>query len=220
MALEKGALKIGDLAAQGVSRRIYGSVDAEADLEGIAADARYDGMVALVLATGAVWYFDKDSSAGAVSGSVRVPTAGSGRWLVTVPSALALPDGSVDLGALATVSAAGEGPLIVIRKAFTAAGPGAADDVTVYASAVPYAMRFVDVWCDVATAISAKTAQLRTATAGGGSALSDAFDCATTGVKRNTAVTASSTVAAGSSIYLRRSDNGLAGEVFILAMKT
>lgn len=218
--LEKGALKIGDIAAQGVSRRIYGAVDAEADLEGIAPEARYDGMIATVLATGALWYFDKDSSAASVSGSVRVPTSGSGRWLVTVPSSLALPDGAADLGALATVSAGGEAPLFVIRKAFTAAGPGAADDVTIYAAAAPYAFRIVDVTCIVATAISTKTATLRSASAGGGSALSDAFDCGSTGVKRNTSVTASSTVAAGGSLYIRRSDNGLAGEVFILAMKT
>jgi hypothetical protein len=81
MALEKGALKIGDLAAQGVSRRIYGAVDAEADLEGIAPEARYDGMIAIELTTRTPWVFDKDSSASAVTGSVRVPTTGTGRWL-------------------------------------------------------------------------------------------------------------------------------------------
>lgn len=217
---DTGAVRVGDLAAQAVSRRIYGPVAAEADLEAIPENRRADGMVAVVLATGALWYFDKDSSASAVSGSVRVPDEGSGRWLASLVPVASIPDGGADLGALATVDAAGAAPVFVIRKAFTAAGPGAADDVTIYNAAAPYAFRIVDAHVVVATAISAKTAQLRSAAAGAGSALSDAFDCGATGVVRNAAITASSTVAAGGSLYLRRSDNGLAGEIFITCMKT
>lgn len=77
---DKGALSWGDTAAQGVSRRIYGSVANEAELETIGPEQRADGMVAVVMTGHALWVFDAASSEAAAAGSVRVPANGTGRW--------------------------------------------------------------------------------------------------------------------------------------------
>lgn len=90
---------------------------------------------------------------------------------------------------------------------------GAPDDVTVYLS-VPFAARITDVQFSVSTAVAASNVQLRTATGGLGTALSDLFGTATTGRKRDAGgalLGVIPSVAAGSAIYLRRSDSGVAG---------
>ena len=85
----KGALNHGDQAAREVSKRTYGAVDAETDLDNIPTTSRYDGMIAVVLADQTLWIFDKDSSATETSGSVRQPASGTGRWLKVGSSLLA-----------------------------------------------------------------------------------------------------------------------------------
>lgn len=90
---------------------------------------------------------------------------------------------------------------------------GAPDDVTVYLS-VPFKARITDVQFSVSTAVAASNVQLRTATGGLGSPLSDLFGTATTGRKRDSGgalLGVVPTVLAGSAIYLRRSDSGVAG---------
>lgn len=80
---DRGAVAFGDIVAQRVSTRIYGSVDAETDLDNISTTSRADGMLAVVVADASVWIFDLDSTATEVSGSVREPAAGDGRWIRT-----------------------------------------------------------------------------------------------------------------------------------------
>lgn len=106
----------------------------------------------------------------------------------------------------------------VIRVAFTAGTPGTADDVTLYAANLPRKYRVLDTQLLITTAIAAQTVQLRDAAAGAGNALSDLFVCTAVGRQRDLGVgiaNVTPTVAANGSIYLRRSDRGLAGEIIL-----
>lgn len=129
-------------------------------------------------------------------------------------------DASVTGAKLAVVDGAGLGAAAVIRKAFVAGGGGAPDDVAIYTTNAPFGFRVLDVFVLIGTAIALSTVTLRDTAGGGGAALSDALDSATTGVKRNAALTATGTIALNGSLVLRRSDNGVAGEVVILIQKT
>lgn len=107
----------------------------------------------------------------------------------------------------------------VIRVAFTALAAGTADDVTIYNATAPFAFRIVDCFALISTAILATTVTLRSASGGGGSALSSALSSAATGTARNND-TATRTVASGGSLFLRRSDRGVAGEIVIICVRT
>lgn len=120
----------------------------------------------------------------------------------------------------AVADADGLAPELCIRKAFIAAGPGVADDVVIYNANAPFAFRILESEAYVATNIGGSTLTLRSALAGAGSALSDAWNSATTGIKENTALTATPTVAAGGTLVVRRSDNGVAGEVVLFIQRT
>lgn len=113
--------------------------------------------------------------------------------------------------------ASGLSPLWVIRKTFAAGAAGSADDVTVLAAA-PFAMRVLSARVVVSTVIAAATCQLRTATAGGGSALSGLVLCTLAGPidELDATFTATASVAAGAPIYMRRSDRGVAGEYIVI----
>lgn len=106
----------------------------------------------------------------------------------------------------------------LIRNVFAAGAAGTADDVTIYNGNAPFAFRIVDCWVQVATAIVATTVQLRTASGGGGTALSSALSTALTGTVSNND-TASRSVASAGSVFLRRSDRGVAGTILILALR-
>jgi hypothetical protein len=95
---------------------------------------------------------------------------------------------------------------------------GTPDDVTVDAP-LPLGLRLLDVWLHVTTAVGGSTAQLRSATGGGGIGLTTALSTAATGLVRNTS-SLTPTRAAGQSIFLRRSDRGIAGDVCILCART
>lgn len=120
---------------------------------------------------------------------------------------------------LAPIGALGRAVPFVIRVVVTAGAAGAADDVTIYNANAPFAFRIIDViWLD-STAIALSTVQLRDTSGGGGAALSSALTAAVTGTARNND-TATRTVAAAGSVFLRRSDRGVAGEVIIYAVRT
>ncbi len=122
-----------------------------------------------------------------------------------------------DVGAVASTDLLSD--VVMIRKAFTAGAGGSADDVTIWAAgAVPAKMRVLDVTLLVATNVTSATCTLRTATAGGGSALSTALSANATGTARN-AATASAVVATTDAMVIRRSDSGIAGEMLILARR-
>lgn len=128
-----------------------------------------------------------------------------------------LDDESIPHEALAGASAKGAGLAFDIRKVFTAGAAGTPDDVTIDAS-LDFDVRIVGVVGAVTTAIGGSTLTARTATGGGGSALSSDLDSGSTGRKESD-LASFPTVAAGSPIYLRRSDRGVAGEVIVQVQK-
>ena len=110
---------------------------------------------------------------------------------------------------------AGGGILFALRTAFTAAAAGSADDVTIYSANAPLAFRLLDVIVLISTAIGGSTVQLRDTSGGGGSVLSSSLSSAATGTARNNDTT-TRVITVGGSIFLRRSDRGVAGEVIII----
>lgn len=110
--------------------------------------------------------------------------------------------------------------LLVIRKAFTAGGGGSADDVVLYNATAPFGFRIVDVKLYVSTAVLLSTVTLRNATGGGGSALFAALSSATVGsLVLPTTESASASISAGGTLVLRRSDNGVAGELILYCVR-
>jgi hypothetical protein len=101
-----------------------------------------------------------------------------------------------------------------IRLTFTAAAAGVADDVTVLSANVPVALRILDVSVRFTTAIAASTVQLRSLAGGLGTALSSAISSGTVSLQRNDDTT-TKTCAASSSIFMRRSNRGVAGTIII-----
>jgi hypothetical protein len=153
--------------------------------------------------------------------SVSVPLSDGDKGDITVASSGAswtLDAGTVTPAKLA-VLASSIGAVFTIFVTATAGTPGSADDVTIYSSNAPFAFRILDVtWLD-STAIALATVQLRDTSGGGGSALSSALTAAVTGTARNND-TQTRTVAANGSVFLRRSDQGVAGDLVILAVRT
>ncbi len=107
----------------------------------------------------------------------------------------------------------------IVYVAYAAGGGGAADDVTVFSASAPFAFRILEAWQVTATAVALATVQARTATGGGGTALTTAMAATVTG-KTSDNSTATTTVAASGSVFLRRSDNGVAGEFIALCVRT
>jgi len=108
-------------------------------------------------------------------------------------------------GVIAGQVASGGGsfaPVHVINKAIAASD----QDTTLFAAATgaPCKFRLVDVFVDVTTGNASETLTLRDATGGAGNALSSALSLASTGRVREAAPTATTTVAAGGNIFLRR----------------
>jgi hypothetical protein len=96
--------------------------------------------------------------------------------------------------------------------------PGAADDFTLFATNAPFTFSIVDVTFYCQTAIVGSTVQLRTATGGGGSSLSNAMSTTATGTVRS-ALGGIPGVIAGTSVYLRRSDAGVAGQLVLVCYR-
>lgn len=108
---------------------------------------------------------------------------------------------------------------LAIHKTFAAGAGGSADDVVIFNANAPFAFDIVDTQAIVGTNVSGSTLTLRDTAAGGGAALSDALSSATTGVKRNAALTSSPSVAKGGSLIIRRSDSGIAGQLNITILR-
>jgi len=109
----------------------------------------------------------------------------------------------------------------VIRQAFAAGVGATADDVVIYNANAPFAFRLLDAQLLVKTAVAVSTAALRSATGGGGSALSDSFDTTSAARARDTGavVQESPVIPLGGTLVLRRSKNTVAGEVILLIAK-
>lgn len=135
--------------------------------------------------------------------------------LITPPDAVQ----AVDMAPVAATDAASG--LVLIRAEFPAGVGGAPDDVQVYAAgALPFKFRAVDVWALVSTAVGASTLDAYTQ-AGGAGTLLGSVPSAVTGRNAMTAplATAVATPGATEGLFIRRSDSGVAGEVFILARR-
>lgn len=138
-----------------------------------------------------------------------------------VASGLDLPP-VVDGGDLAAVASTDKvSDCAVIRIPFTAGAGGSADDVTAYAvNTLPFKFRVLDAWALIATNVVSASVTVRTAAAAGGTLLATLSGNAT-GRVSTTAPTATAVATPGASagLFLRRSDSGLAGEVFLLVRK-
>jgi hypothetical protein len=79
----------------------------------------------------------------------------------------------------------------------------------------PVKFRILDVFVDVTTANGSETLTLRDAILGGGNAMSSALSLAATGRVREAAPTATTVLAQGGNIFLRRNTTVAVGSVFI-----
>ncbi len=107
----------------------------------------------------------------------------------------------------------------MIYVSYAAAAAGTPDDVTIFSASAPFNFRILEAWAVTATAIASSTVECRTATGGGGSALTTAMSTTVTG-KTSDNSTVTTTVAASGSVFIRRSDRGVAGELFLLCFRT
>lgn len=132
---------------------------------------------------------------------------------------------TVEAADIAPVDATALGSgVILIRKSFAAAAAGMADDVTIYALGVwPYTpnMRIVGGWAYISTAIAMTTLKVYSLPGAMGTQIAE-FSSAAVGVQphstnSNVTQTVPITPASTVGLFIRRSDRGVAGEVFLLA---
>lgn len=139
-----------------------------------------------------------------------------GRTVSTDPgSASAFPDG------ISSSSASG-GPYVPQKWVFNlVAGSAGADDVTLVSS-MPSKCYILKVDVMPTATVSMGTVTIRTASGGGGTALSSAVACAAAGTLGSSTGVAGNgaTVAAGTALYARRSDGTVAGIVEITWVPT
>jgi hypothetical protein len=139
-------------------------------------------------------------------------------------SGLAIPPGTVEAADAAPVAAtAVAAATFEIRKPFTAAAAGAADDVVIYAAgALPFKMRILDAYVLVATiGTGAALLTVRDEAAGAGTAAAVFSSAATGRISPSSAFTASTLLTPGAAkgLFLRRADRDAAGEVVITARR-
>jgi hypothetical protein len=161
--------------------------------------------------------------------TVQTALAAAQISLVITPSAdelasgLLTPKNAVEAQDFQAVAAADPAaPIQVIYKAFAAGTPGTPDDVVIYAAnALPYKMRVLDVIGFVATNIAAETVKVNDEAAGAGTDAATLDYGAATGRVVDAAVTATTVYTPGATkgLFLRRSDQGVAGEVLILVRR-
>lgn len=121
-----------------------------------------------------------------------------------------------DIAASDTPGDGGFAADMVYHKICAAGGAaGTADDVTIFNANAPFAFEITDVQLIVSTAVAMSTCTLRTAASAGGTAVSDALSSASTGIVRNAAKTDTPAIAKGGSLFLRRSDRSMVGELVI-----
>lgn len=148
--------------------------------------------------------------------------------IVWTPTAAELASGllsapqSITHDDVAPVAASGDfSPLVVIRKSFAAGGGGAPDDVVIRAANnLPYKLRIIGGHAIIATAVGATTLSVRDQAAGAGQ-LAASFSSAALGHSAWTGPNATVVLTPGAlvGLFVRRSDNGVAGEVVLYARR-
>jgi len=109
---------------------------------------------------------------------------------------------------------------VCIRLPLTAATPGSPDDVPIFDGNAPYPFTVLDSFWVTSTAIGGATVQIRSASGGGGSAGSSPMSAASASLKARDTDTDMLAVAEGGSLFLRRSNAGVAGTLVVYLMKT
>jgi hypothetical protein len=125
--------------------------------------------------------------------------------------------------ALSVDSGNGEmGNTVTFYRTITAGTPGTAGDTVFFSGDAPWAMRIIASGVDVTTGSGVgDTVTLRTATGGGGNALSSAMSTVTSGtVDYSTGYTGVATVAAGGTVVARWTDRAAVGTFWFTAVRT
>ncbi len=119
-----------------------------------------------------------------------------------------------------------QSPLIFYVNCPSGGSSGTPDDVTIWNANSPANLRILDAQLRVSTAVGGSSAALRTASGGGGSVVlpdpgtaTQTFSTASTGVLEDLA-TATATVALNGSLFLRRSDRSVVGELTLTCIRT
>lgn len=114
--------------------------------------------------------------------------------------------------------AASVGAIFAVHATFAAGAGGSADDVTIFSTNAPVGFLSLHIIARISTAVLGSTVTVRDAAAGGGNALSTAMSSAATGVVQTNSSLPHS-IAANGSLFVRRSDSGVAGAVTIIAIR-
>jgi hypothetical protein len=117
-------------------------------------------------------------------------------------------------------------PFYVFVSCPSGGSAGTADDVTVWSANAPYALRILDASLLVSTAVVGSDAALRTAAAGAGTVVlpdialaTRTFTTAAVGPV-DAVASATATVALSGSLFLRRSDRSVVGELMLTCIRT
>lgn len=155
--------------------------------------------------------------------SVTVPLSDGDKGDITVASSGTswTVDANTITPAKLAVLASNIAPVVAVFFSIAAGAGGAADDVTLFSSAIPHNLRWIEWRPIITTAVALATVEVRSASGGGGSALSSVFVAATAGEAAISASwTATATSASGTSAFLRRSDSGVALDLVGYYVKT
>lgn len=127
-------------------------------------------------------------------------------------------DASIDSNAIGKIDALDMSPEIVMHFPVAAGAGGSADDVTVLNANAPFDFKVLSTVFIVTTNVSGKNVQLFPQAAGAGTALSTSLSANATG-RVSDAGTAPQKVSKGGSLFLRRSDSGVAGNLLLFCQK-
>jgi hypothetical protein len=123
--------------------------------------------------------------------------------------------------AMAAVLASSLGLVETLFVTAAAGAGGSADDITVYNGDAPFSFRILKTHPYITTAVATFSIQARTASGGGGTALSSEFSSttATEDPAIITPITATTTVSASGSLFVRRTDSGIAFDMVFIIVK-
>lgn len=113
------------------------------------------------------------------------------------------------------------GDAFLYQTVITAGGGGAADDVVILNPvAGALNMRLADCWFNVGTAVVGSSVRVRDQPGGVGTAVSGTLSTAATGTVRNSNIGQLLGWASSTGLYLRRTDSGVAGVLYMLTART